>query len=282
MKKWILNKDVYKILRMYSVVNGEFEKYGKTDYTYKSKLINGYHISISQEFNGNYKTGRIIVSHSKSNGKYMYFDIWIRDENNALIFESRNLKKVPPAEADVIQELKKENKELKEAGRKIQQDFEETSAQLRHLSEKNQILNYDTFSESADIKNRYDQLKEKYDKLINEINEYKIKQTASQNLINDTESKTAALKNQLSELNVKYQTLENKYNNLINENEANKQIKNPRGAGRKKMTEKELNDMAEKINSLLEKKISPEEIQKKLKISRATYFRYKRILKNKL
>lgn len=29
MKKWILNKNVYKILRMYSVMNGEFEKYGK-------------------------------------------------------------------------------------------------------------------------------------------------------------------------------------------------------------------------------------------------------------
>lgn len=273
MKKWILNKDIYKILRMYSVTNGEFEEFGKVDYAYRSKLINGYHISISQEFNGNDKTGRIIVSHSKSNGKYMYFDVWVRDENNVLVFESRNLKKVSPTEADVIEELKKENKELKEAGRKIQHELKETRAQLEGLLEKNQILNYDISSESVDMKNKYDELKEEYDKLIYELNEYKMRQIESQDLINDTQNETSSLKKQLSELSVKYQDLEKEYK----ERKARAQH-----AGRKEMSEKEVNDMVEKINNLLQQKLSPEEIQENLKISRATYYRYKKVLKNKL
>lgn len=69
------------------------------------------------------KTGRIIVSHTQSNGKRTYVDVWERDRNDNLQFRFRNLWNQPLSDADYIKDLKKENEQLIQAGRKLQEQL---------------------------------------------------------------------------------------------------------------------------------------------------------------
>ena len=63
MKKWILKKDVVKILDTYSVRKDEFQQIGETEYCYVSSCVKGYMLTLSEETIGDAGTGRILVSH---------------------------------------------------------------------------------------------------------------------------------------------------------------------------------------------------------------------------
>lgn len=120
MKKWITKLEVKKILNTYSVRKDEFESVSDINYCYRSKLIRGYMITISEEQNRFEKTGRIIVTHTRDNGKRTYVDTWERDKGNNLCFLFRNLWNQPLSDAKYIKDLECQIVELKQAGRELQ------------------------------------------------------------------------------------------------------------------------------------------------------------------
>ena len=167
MKKWITKKEITKILNTYSVQKDEFEQVGEQEYFYQSRLIKGYTITLSEERQEgkdiSIKTGRIIVSHSRTNGKKTFQDIWERDENNNLQFCFRNPWDKPFSDMEVIRDLEEENRQLLQAGRKLQE-------QLKHRD--SHKLNND-----IDQQEEINMLREKVASLEEEIQKLKNKTT---------------------------------------------------------------------------------------------------------
>lgn len=142
MKKWVTKKEISDLLKAYSVRPDEFESFGDDGYSFKSRYAKGYVISFEPEIqHENVKTGRIILSHTKWDGKRTFQDIWGRDSNGKLQFFFRNPWNKPFADYDYIHDLETENKELKETGQKvitnqnIQKMFNERSQLLDRLSD---------------------------------------------------------------------------------------------------------------------------------------------------
>jgi len=226
-KKWITKSEILKLLKTYSIRKDEFQPVGESGYFFQSQIIKGYMIKISQDtieapdyFR---KTGRIIVSHTQSNGKRTYVDVWERDRNDNLQFRFRNLWNQPLSDADYIKDLKKENEQLIQAGRKLQEQL----ATIQH--------------------------------------EYNV----SHELIIDTnnEEEVLYLRQQINDLEKKYQKLKN-----------DTHIHNARGAGRK--PSKERLHSIDQVKNLLDSGCSDQDIMNLLKISRATFYRYKRSINN--
>ena len=226
-KKWITKSEILKLLKTYSIRKDEFQPVGESGYFFQSQIIKGYMINISQDtieapdyFR---KTGRIIVSHTQSNGKRTYVDVWERDRNDNLQFRFRNLWNQPLSDADYIKDLKKENEQLIQAGRKLQEQL----ATIQH--------------------------------------EYNV----SHELIIDTnnEEEVLYLRQQINDLEKKYQQLKN-----------DTHIHNARGAGRK--PSKERLHSIDQVKNLLDSGCSDQDIMNLLKISRATFYRYKRSINN--
>jgi hypothetical protein len=226
-KKWITKSEILKLLKTYSIRKDEFQPVGESGYFFQSQIIKGYMIKISQDtieapdyFR---KTGRIIVSHTQSNGKRTYVDVWERDRNDNLQFRFRNLWNQPLSDADYIKDLKKENEQLIQAGRKLQEQL----ATIQH--------------------------------------EYNV----SHELIIDTnnEEEVLYLRQQINDLEKKYQQLKN-----------DTHIHNARGAGRK--PSKERLHSIDQVKNLLDSGCSDQDIMNLLKISRATFYRYKRSINN--
>lgn len=148
MKKWILKSEVNKILKTYSVQKDEFEPWGNIEYTYMSNAVNGYMISIEQEKirvegDTDRETGRIIVSHTKQNGRKTYQDVWERDKNDKLQFCFRNLWNQPSVDLDYLKDLEKENEALKQAGRKLQEENSMLKKQIKAFKYENIELKKD-------------------------------------------------------------------------------------------------------------------------------------------
>lgn len=203
MKKWITKAEITKILNTYSVKNGEFISVDKTENFYKSQVVHGYIISIAEEKISGEKTGRILVSHTRANGKRTYQDAWERDENGDLQFCFRNLWNQPFSDAECIRDLEEQIQQLKEAGRKLQEQ----------LDNQKQITSEKTNTESQKL---------------------------------NTETKH-----------------------------------NARGAGRKRLGESPKTiEKLNQVKELLDKGFEEQEIMEKLGISRATFYRYKKNLKN--
>ena len=190
-RKWATKKEIESLIKTYSIRPDEIEPFGDEGYSFKSKLARGYVISIKPEVqHGNVETGRIIISHTKSNGKRTFQDVWERDSGGNLQFAFRNPWDKPFADYDYIRETKDRNTELENTVHEIKQ-----------------------------------QLK-KYQKLIN---------------------------------NTK---------------------RNARGAGRKADLQ-HLKEQVAEVQLLLEEGKNSSEIQRIMGISRSSYFRYKRFIKNK-
>jgi hypothetical protein len=207
MKKWILKKDVVKILDTYSVRKDEFQQIGETEYCYVSSCVKGYMLTLSEETIGDAGTGRILVSHTQGNGKRTFCDVWERDGKGTLQFRFRNPWNLPLSDADYIKDLEEQNKHLMRAGEELKKEL---------------VL------------------------------------LKSQKINNDTEDLR-----QVMELRKKLEELTKH---------------NARGAGRKPSQSRI--DAMEKVKSMLDTGISDAEIMEKLHISRATFYRYKRSIKN--
>lgn len=230
MKKWVTKSEISKILKTYSIRKDEFQPVGESGYFFQSQMVKGYTIKISQEtieapdyFR---KTGRIIVSHSQSNGKRKYVDVWERDQNGNLQFHFRNLWNQPLSDADYIKDLEKENEQLIQAGRKLQ---EQLAAIYANPNEQNIIhkLISDTTnaSEITDLHEQLTALREKCQKLIHDTN-----------------------------------------------------IHNARGAGRK--PSKERSEAINQVKELLKSGCSNQDVINQLCISLATFYRYKKSIKD--
>lgn len=125
-KKWITKKEIDKLLKSYSVRSNEFEPIGNEGCSFKSNYTKGYVISLEQEIqHGSEKTGRILVSHTKGNGKRTYCDIWERDSGGELQFICRNPWDQPFSDYGYIRDLQSQIKELKEYGQKMKKLVEQ-------------------------------------------------------------------------------------------------------------------------------------------------------------
>lgn len=103
-----------EILKIYSARKNEFEQLGNNDYSYQSKYIKGYVITFAEEVEGQFKTGRIKISHTQDNGKITFYDIWERDKENNFHFRFRNPLNCPLADRNYIKDLEKNNEQLKQ------------------------------------------------------------------------------------------------------------------------------------------------------------------------
>lgn len=212
MKKWILKKEIVKILETYSIRKDEFQQMGEMEYCYVSSYVKGYMVTLSEELYSDTKTGRIIVFHTQSNGKRTFQDVWERDRDGNLQFRFRNPWNLPLSDADYIKDLEEQNERLKVEGKILQKELEAL---------KSQKINNDTKPD-----------------------------------IMENEQRIAELKAELEKL----------------------QKHNARGAGRK--PSKSRMDAVKKVKSMLDAGISDVEIMEKLQISRATFYRYKRSIRN--
>lgn len=171
-KKWIAKSEILKLLKTYSIRKDEFKPVGESEYFFQSQVVNGYTINISQEtidapdyFR---KTGRIIVSHTQSNGKRTYVDVWERDRNDNLQFRFRNLWNQPLSDADYIKELEEKNDQLLQAGRKLQDQL--FTIQHEHIDSQELIVDTNDKEEMLYLRNQIKELEEKYQKLKNDTN----------------------------------------------------------------------------------------------------------------
>lgn len=169
-RKWITKREIADILKAYSVRANEFEPFGNEGCSFKNKYLRGYILSIDQEFlHGNEKTGRIIVSHSRSNGKRTFRDVWQRDSEGKLQFVFRNPWDKPFTDHEYIKDLEDQISELKEYGLKLQERSEKCpgSSPLEATGSLKQELTI-VRSENEALRSQIATLTEKYDKLIKE------------------------------------------------------------------------------------------------------------------
>jgi len=125
-KKWITKKETTDILRSYNIRTDEFEQAGTDEYFFKSKYIRGYTISIQSETQyGDVNTGRIVVSHTRSNGKRTFLDVWERNAENKLQFVFRNPWNRPLTDYEYIKDLENQISEMKETRQKLESKAKE-------------------------------------------------------------------------------------------------------------------------------------------------------------
>ena len=167
-KKWITQAEINKILKTYSIRKDEFLPVEDTEYFYQSQLVKGYTLSISEETkdgkNYSEKTGRILVSHSKWNGRKTYNDIWERTKDGTLQFKFRNLWNQPASDAWYIRDLERQIEELTEAGRNLQEQLK--VAEINTVQD-NQKLIIDRNDENTikDLQEQIKALKQENEKL---------------------------------------------------------------------------------------------------------------------
>jgi len=237
MRKWITKAEITKILNTYGMRQNEFEPIEKLDYCYKNIYTKGYIITILEEENYGEKTGRILVSHSRGDGKRTYNDIWERDKNGNLQFCFRNLWNQPFSDSEYIKDLEEQIQQLKSAGQKLQ---EQLNSQKQIVSEKINLEYQKLKDENKTLHTLLENANQEKTELLEQISTLK----KSQKLNNDT-------------------------------------TRNPRHAGRKKLGESPKTiEKLEQVKSLLEKEWGEQEIIKKLEISRATFYRYKKSINN--
>lgn len=277
MKKWILKKEITEILNTYSVRRDEFEAIKKEgfEYYYKSKFARGYYIHISEEIEKGGKdirdiaTGRIIVTHTKANGRITYNDIWDRDKEGKLEFRFRNPWDQPFSDAEYIRNLEEDIEKMREQYHKLTDDTEYKELKREKLKLEMQL----------------DEQEEKYQKLIDEKEELERNLHEQFQNFHDLISENESLKRELEKLKGDFgkdnsDHLQKEIEKLHQENQKLKNEKkhNARGAGRKPSQER-INAI-EEVRQLLESGTSEHEIMSKLGISKATFYRYKRNINN--
>lgn len=165
-KKWITKKEASDILKSYSVRTNEFEQAGDNGYFFKSNYTRGYTISLDPEIQRDIKTGRVVVSHTQSGGKRTFQDIWERDADNRLQFKFRNPWDRPFSDHSYIQELEAQILELKEAGRKVQEQLAEHHEPPQRSPEQLQQEITSLKSENKALQAQVSALTEKYEGLL--------------------------------------------------------------------------------------------------------------------
>ena len=255
-KKWITKSEIAKILETYSVRKDEFQPVRSQGYFFQSRIIKGYTISISQEQirskDISEATGRILVSHSQPDGRKTFDDIWQRDPGGTLYFRFRNLWDQPFSDADYIKELEEKNQQLLIAGKKFQEELAVSHSDMpvpESGSELSEAVHGTAVPGTAG----------------GTLKPAAVRGTEKQEMIHDA---------------VESHKLIYEINLLKAENERlkNKMKHNARGAGRKPSQER-LNAVSQ-VKSLLDSGCNDQDIIDGLGISRATFYRYKKSIKN--
>ncbi len=246
-KTRVLTKtDIKRILSLYRLQKNEFRCIeGLQELTYESIRLKGYVISFSEELLCGERTGRIIVTHTRCDGKINLYDIWERDADGQLQFRFRNPQGTPPADIDYIKGLEEENRQLREVGQISQEkirasDNADLNGQMTGSTNESHKLNSEDMIALQEARAEMQELKKELD--------------MSHKLISDLKDELARIKN-AAEKNTGH---------------------NARGAGRK--PSKERADAVERCRLLLGQGKSREEIQDILGISSATFYRYKRFI----
>lgn len=115
-KSGLTRADIERISSAYRLQRNEFRRIeGFETETYESIRLKGYVLSLSEEkISCGEETGRIIVTHTRCDGKISLYDIWERDADGQLQFRFRNPRDIPPTDRDYIRDLEEENRRLKE------------------------------------------------------------------------------------------------------------------------------------------------------------------------
>ena len=144
MRKWITKKEIDKILKTYSIRKDEFLPVEGKEHFYQSQLVKGYTITITEEIEQgkdySEKTGRIIVTHTKWNGRKTFNDIWERRKDGTLQFRFRNPWNQPTSDIAYVQELEKQTSQLLSS---IKEMREQPSA-IQMAPQESQLLINDT------------------------------------------------------------------------------------------------------------------------------------------
>lgn len=172
-KKWIKKAEITKILNTYAITKGEFEQVSNINYCYQSKLVKGYMIKLSEEQNDVEKTGRIIVTHTQSNGKKTYVDVWERNQNNELQFCFRNLWNQPLSDQEHIKSLEYQVEILRQAWKDMQAQLVEKQKLIDERTPVPDNAKYirELEREAVEARSACRELKEENQKLINDIAE---------------------------------------------------------------------------------------------------------------
>lgn len=142
----IKKSTINMILNAYSTVPKEFERVDEREDLFKSKLINGYYISIESEKREIWdvelntvkkfvETGRIIVHHSSSNGKRINNDIWDKDKNGNYFWLCRNPQNTPAIDAEILRDMENELEIVRTAAKKLQEEHKNALAKITEQSE---------------------------------------------------------------------------------------------------------------------------------------------------
>lgn len=174
-KKWATKKEISDLLKTYSIRSDEFEPFGDEGCSFKSKFARGYVISIEPEIqHGNVETGRIIISHTKSNGKRTFHDVWERGLDGNLHFAFRNPWNETFTDYDYVREIEDWNIELENTMSEMRQQLKRYQ-QLIDNTEHSQEGLYQMQQQELNIlkvtnkhlQNQITSLTEKMQKLIN-------------------------------------------------------------------------------------------------------------------
>lgn len=236
-KSGLTRADIERISSTYRLQKNEFRRIeGFETETYESIRLKGYVLSLSEEKTCGKKTGRVIVTHTRSDGKISLYDIWERDADGQLQFRFRNPRDIPPADRDYIRDLEEENRRLKEAVQQLKGSFSLPDDSDERMEDHK--LNNEDPTEIQRLQTEILGLKKELD--------------ISHELITENERELDRLRTRLKD----------------------PPIHNARGAGRR--PSKDRADAVKRCRALSAQGKSRTEIQDILGISSATFYRYKR------
>lgn len=134
----ITEKMKQKILREYGFFRDEFKQFGSDQNSFKHKHIRGYIITLTPEFDNieMTETPRILVRHSRGNGRITCTDTWEIDERaNEALFICRDTPSTLTKKPSYmyVQDLREEIDELKSKGREILQKNQQLKAENEAL-----------------------------------------------------------------------------------------------------------------------------------------------------
>lgn len=122
MKKWITKKDEKSIIAAYSIRPGDIIPY-ELEHTYEYvpavKAGKAAMISLKPEIKGSVITGRVIVSHSDSEGRIVCVDVWRKDDQGIFRWFCRNPADKPLSDYEVFNDLERQIDLMKSEYRKL-------------------------------------------------------------------------------------------------------------------------------------------------------------------
>lgn len=271
-KRFLTPTEQEKILRAYSM-NFEREFHRMSPYCFGTQY--GYTINMCPELNEEGKeTGRILVNHYSTDGVPKFVDIWER-EGKELHFKYRNLNSDPVGSVEDENEALKAQIETfkrlemyrtamsgKLQGKKLREYCETVTEQRDSFMDMHNkfVLRMQAYRREKD---EYFRQSEEYLRLSLERDELaKGKRKAENEIIRLKES----LRRVTEELLKVSKDPEKPISSDV--------FRNPRGAGRKKMSREKVEKIRNKIAEMKEKGMKNSEIMEELGIGKTTLYRY--------